>query len=155
MRVQDLMIREVATVRPNDDLGRAVRSMERHDCGCVVVVDDASRVAGILTDRDACLAALHTDRPLSRLETTDFMRKQVFTCAPDDSVDEAERRMGEHQVRRLPVVDAGGRLCGILSLDDIAEKAWREEDLILPAVSEKDVGRTLGQIGRPHVIQPE
>lgn len=153
MKVQDLMTRRVATVGAQDSLARAVKLMQERDCGCIVVIDEASKVAGILTDRGVCLAALRTDKPLSRLKARDCMRTEVFTCAPNDGVAEAEQRMGQHQVRRLPVVDAKGRLRGILSLDDLAREACREEGLIAPPVSTKDVGRTLGEVGRPHLIE--
>jgi len=153
MRVQDLMTREVATVLPADELGRAARLMEKRDCGCVAVLDDASKVAGALTDRDVCMAAMRTDSPLSRLNVGAAMSAPVCACRPDDSIAEAERQMGLHQVRRLLVVDADGRLAGILSLDDIAREACREEDLIAAPVSAEAVGITLGQIGRPHLIE--
>jgi len=155
MKVQDLMTRAVATARAPDSLARAVELMQERDCGCIAVVDEASKVVGILTDRDVCLAALRTGRPLSRVNVNDSMTTKVFTCAQDDLVADAERRMGQHQVRRLPVVDGVGRLHGILSLDDIAKEARREEGLIAPPVSAESVGRTLGQVGRPHLIGGE
>ena len=155
MKVQDLMTRDVVTVGAADSLAYAVRLMQQRDCGCIAVIDEAAKIAGILTDRDVCLAALRADRPLSHVEVKDSMRTEVFTCSPDDSIAEAERRMGQHQVSRLPVVDAQGRLRGLLTLDDIAREALREEDLIVPPVSQEAVGRTLGQIGRPHLVEGE
>ena len=153
MKVQELMTRSVATVRATDSLARAVELMKEHDCGCIAVVDDGSQVRGLLTDRDVCLAALRTDKPLSKMNVSPFMTKRVFTCSPGDSVLEAERRMGQHQVRRLPVVDEEGHLRGILSLDDVAKEARREEGLISPPVTAESVGRTLGQVGRPHLFE--
>ena len=155
MKVKDLMNRDVVTVRLTDGLARAVESMQARECGCVPVIDEGSRVVGILTDRDVCLAALRTDRPLSRLGTEAAMSARVFTCKPGDTIAEAEHLMGLHQVRRLPVVDANGRLLGILSLDDIAKEACLEEGLIVPPVSAEAVGRTLGQISRSHLLVQE
>ena len=153
MRVRDLMTSEVASVRRTDHLDRAVRHMERRNCGTVPVVDDDERVVGMVTDRDVCLTALRTDRPLSALAVEEAMSRELFACGPDDTIDEVERVMGLHQIRRMPVVGDGGKLVGILSLDDIAREAYREEDLFAPPVSEQAVGRTLGQISRPHLIQ--
>lgn len=152
VRVRDLMTSTVATVRPADRLARAAERMRAHDCGCVAVVDEHAKVVGVLTDRDVCLAASSADLPLSRLTVEGAMTREVFTCGLDDSVAEAERRMGQHQVRRLPVVDEGGHLRGILSLDDLAKEACREEGLLVPPVSTGGVGRTLGQVSRPHLI---
>lgn len=153
VRVRELMTTEVATVRPADTLGQAAERMRLHDCGCVVVVDEGALVVGVLTDRDVCLAALPADVPLSQLTVEGAMTRNVFTCAPDDPVAEAERRMGQHQIRRLPVVDGQGRLRGILSLDDLAREACREEGLLVPPVSTQGVGRTLGQVSRPHLVE--
>ena len=153
MKVRDLMTHEVATVRPEHTLARAARLMQERDCGCVAVTDEASRVVGILTDRDVCLAALDRDRALSKIAVADAMTSEVVACSPDDDVPATEKRMGLHQVRRVPVVDARGDLVGILSLDDLARESCREADLIVPPVSEKGVGRTLGQISRPHLIE--
>jgi CBS domain-containing protein len=50
------------------------------------------------------------------------MAKEVFTCRPDDSVEDAEHLMGEKQVRRLPVLDGAGQLVGMLSVGDIARE---------------------------------
>jgi CBS-domain-containing membrane protein len=60
--------------------------------------------------------------------------------------------LARHQVRRLPVIDARDRLVGVLSLDDLAREACDEADLIQPQVSADEVGRTLGQIARPHLV---
>ena len=60
--------------------------------------------------------------------------------------------MCQHQVHRLPVIDEARRIQGILSLDDIAAEAWREQSLVSPRISTKDVGRTLGEIGRPGLL---
>lgn len=155
MRVNELMTRDVARVRAQDTLARVVELMEERDCGCVAVTDERATIVGVLTDRDVSLAALRADGPLSKLKANDFMRTEVVTCAPGDSIGEAERRMGQHQVRRLPVIDARGSLCGILSLDDIAKEACREEGWIGPPVSMGAVGRTLGQIGRPRLVGGE
>ena len=81
------------------------------------------------------------------------MSAKAYSCRAHDSIGEAEQAMGLHQVRRLPAVDENGRLEGILSLDDIAREARSEQGLIAPPVSAEAVGRTLGQIDRPHLIE--
>ncbi len=119
MTVKDIMTRTAYKCRPHDSLQLAAQLMWDHDCGCVPVVDDDDHVVGMLTDRDICMSAYTRDLPLSRLAVADAMAKEVFTCAPDDSLDTAEQLMGRRQVRRLPVV-ADGRLIGVLSLNDLA-----------------------------------
>jgi CBS domain-containing protein len=151
MNVERLMRREVAKVAPDDALDRAAEVMRVRDCGFLPVVLRGQRVVGVLTDRDVCMAAARTERALSKLRVEDHMTRTVHTCRPTDDVRDAERAMALHQVRRLPVVDVEGNLVGVLSLDDVAREAWREDELLAPPVSSAGVGRTLGQITRPRL----
>lgn len=152
MNVMSLMQRNVATVRRGAHLDDAAALLRDRDCGSVVVVDDDRRPVGVVTDRDVCLAAVQAGLPIGALAVADVMSERPFTCRGDDTLAAAEQTMSLHQVRRLPVVDAGGRLVGLLALDDIAAEACREADLLAPPVSCAAVGRTLGQITRPHLV---
>ena len=152
MHAVDLMTRAVATVRPEDTLATAARRMSEHHCGSVVVVDAEDFPIGILTDRDVCMAALRTEKPLSQLTSHVHMHTPVHTVRDRDTLSRVEDVMSLHQVRRVPVVDAWSRLIGILSLDDLAREARRTEDLFAPAASPAAVGRTLAEICRPHLV---
>jgi len=66
----------------------------------------------MITDRDVCMAAYTTGRPLTALHVYDAMSRELHTCEPGDSVADAEAIMRENQVRRLPVVDDAGNLAG-------------------------------------------
>ena len=57
MKVQDVMTRAPASCKASDALVVATRIMWEDDCGCVPVVDDRGTVIGMVTDRDACMAA--------------------------------------------------------------------------------------------------
>jgi CBS domain-containing protein len=152
MKVRELMVRDVVTVSPEEHLGHAARLMREHGCGCLPVVDHERRAVAMLTDRDICMAACSSDSPLSALHVKDAMSRTLITCQANESVAEAEHSMGLQQVRRLPVVGRGGRLEGLLTLDDIAAEARREIGLIAPPVAAAAVGQTLGEIGRPRII---
>lgn len=151
MKVRDVMLRRVATIGPDEGLDRAARRMSERECGCLPVVDEEYRVLAMLTDRDICMAALRRELPLAALRVREAMSQTLFACRPEDTLEEAERSMGLHQVRRLPVVDGKGRLEGLLPLDALAREARRARDLIVPPVSNEAVGRTLGEIGRPRL----
>ncbi len=155
MNVHMLMQKSVATVRSEERLHRVASLLRDRDCGSVVVVDGGRRPVGMLTDRDVCLAALRTEKPLAEIPVTKAMSERLFTCRPDASIEEAERTMSLHQVRRLPVLGEQGQLVGLIALDDIAREACREEDLLAPPVSCAAVGRTLGQIARPRLVTGE
>jgi CBS domain-containing protein len=106
----------------HDTLNTAAQLMWEHDCGAIPVMGDDDRIIGIVTDRDICMAAYTQGRPLYAIPVHDAMAKEVFTCRPDDSVEDAEHLMGEKQVRRLPVLDGAGQLVGMLSVGDIARE---------------------------------
>lgn len=155
MKVERLMTRSVGTCSPTEGLDRAAQTMRSQDCGCVVVTDAASHPTAVVTDRDICLCALRTLRPLQMLHVADAMTSGVITCRPDDTVTRAEAVMGKHHVRRLPVVDADGKLVGILSIDDIAREAARERDLFSRPVQAKDVGLTLAAVSQRRIVVEE
>ena len=146
------MTRAVWTCSPSDALDGAARIMRDHDCGCTVVVDDRDRVQAVVTDRDICLCALRTLRPLQMLKVSDAMSSQIFTCKPEDSVADAEELMAQRRIRRLPVVDHRGCLVGIVSLDDLAREAARDKDLFARPVTAEEVGLTLATVTRPRIV---
>ena len=87
------------------------------DCGVLPIVDDTGRVAGILTDRDICIALGTRNARASDVLIASVMRPAVYTREPDDDVLAALALMSDRRVRRLPVVE-GGRLVGVVSLND-------------------------------------
>jgi len=123
MKVQEIMTHDVAACSPDDPASEAVRLMWDNDCGIVPVVDAERRVVGAITDRDICIAAWSRDLPPSAIRVSETMTPDVKCCMPEDSVSAAEQIMEHCQVRRLPVTDDSGRLCGILSLADITRQS--------------------------------
>ena len=121
MTAAEVMTSEVATCRASDSLNRAAQLMWERRCGCVPVIDDGDRVVGLLTDRDVCMAAYTQGRRLDDIAATVAMSQPVRTCLPTAALEDVEDLMMAHGVRRIVVVDADGRLCGLLSLDDIAK----------------------------------
>ena len=123
MKISNLIQRSVTSCTIHDNLERAAQLMWEHDIGCLPVVDEQGHVAGMVTDRDACMAAYTQGLPLRAIAVADVMAKRVFSCAEADDVDAVEHSMGEHQVRRMPVIDDQGHPIGIVSLNDIARAA--------------------------------
>ncbi|HEU4407108.1 MAG TPA: CBS domain-containing protein [Polyangiaceae bacterium] len=120
MHVHEAMTPEVASCSPESTLDRVAQIMWERDCGCVPVTDAEGRVVGVITDRDVCIAAWTQGKRLSEIPTSLVMSREVYTCGPADTLDGAEAVMRQRRVRRLPVVDASGRLVGVLSLGDLA-----------------------------------
>jgi CBS domain-containing protein len=141
MKVANLMSRPVETCRPEDSLNTAAQRMWDHNCGSVPVVDGEGRPAGMITDRDICMAAYTQGKPLAAIAVSTAMARPAHTCALTDSVGSAEKLMAAKQVRRLPVVDKDGRLIGLLSLHDIATRGSR--------LNATRLGRLLAAIATP------
>lgn len=144
MIVNDCMSRAPQRVRVTDRLDAAARVMWDHDCGFVPVLDGQDRLVGVLTDRDVSMAAYLQGRPLHELAVAAVMSQKVRTVRADDSLLTAMAAMQEFLVRRLPVVDAEGRLVGVLSSNDLVRHAnagHRE-------VASEHVLRTLAVVGK-------
>ncbi|MBQ7523973.1 MAG: CBS domain-containing protein [Oscillospiraceae bacterium] len=121
MEIRDLMTPSTVSVTADESVAHAARLMARHNVGSLPVRGEAGRLCGIVTDRDLvvrCLAA--GDDPLHTTVGA-VMTPQVSTAAPTDTLAHGAHVMAKRQVRRLPIVDRSGRLCGMLSLSDVAK----------------------------------
>lgn len=126
MKVKELMTTEVKCCHPEDSLNSAAQLMWDFDCGCAPVVDDGGRPIAMITDRDICMAAYTQGAKLTERPVASAMSKEIYTCNADDELALVEEVMRQCRVRRLPVIDASGRLAGLISLNDIAEAAERD-----------------------------
>jgi CBS domain-containing protein len=106
-------------VSPTQPITEAARIMRDEDVGSLPVCE-GDRVTGIVTDRDIVVRGLADGREASQLKVQDVSSREVQTVDADEDLDEALRVMASHQVRRVPVVEAG-RLVGVLAQADVAE----------------------------------
>jgi CBS domain-containing protein len=120
MKVKELMTTDVKRCTPETNLAAAAKIMWEGDCGAVPVTDERDRVVGVITDRDICIAAATRPRTEGEIPVKEVISKPLYTCAPGDDVRSALEIMKTRKIRRLPVVDQGGRLAGIVSIHDIA-----------------------------------
>jgi CBS domain-containing protein len=133
MKISELMTRTVKTCRATEHLDCAAQQMWEHDIGAVVVDDEAGQVVGIVTDRDACMAAYMRGGALRDIPVDVAMSKHTVTCTPDDSAVTVAELMARHKIRRIPVVDETQRPVGMVSLNDLACTMARGRDV--PATS--------------------
>lgn len=123
MRVDQVMSKPAMTCLREGRLDDAVRIMWENDVGVVPAVDADGRLAGILTDRDACMAAFTNSKDPHGIPLAQVLTTAVVSCRPGDSLETAQQLMAARRVRRIPVVDEQLRPIGLLSLDDIARQA--------------------------------
>ena len=133
MKVSEAMTAQVVTATPRDTIREVARTMAQIESGAVPVVDDG-KVVGLITDRDIVIRVVAEGGSLDT-PVADVMTAGVETCREDDNVADATGKMGAKQIRRLVVLDADGKLAGILSLGDVAVD-----------YGAKAVGKTLGEI---------
>jgi len=152
MKVEQLMTRTVRACRESDSLNDAARIMWEADCGCVPVLaagDGGARVAGMITDRDICMAAYFQGRPLTEIGVSSAMAHPAFSCRTTDSLAVALRVVETNQVHRLPVLDAADQLVGMISLADLAREAKREHGRGKPDVGDTQIADAVEHISEP------
>jgi CBS domain-containing protein len=149
VNVFEVMTRRVWSCRPDDTLAAAASAMWEHDVGCLPVVDAGGVVVGMITDRDICMAAFTRGARLVDVDVASVMSRRLYACAPEHTVAQAEEIMRIDQVRRTPVIDARGRLLGILSLGDLAREACHQKRRKYGEALDAEVTTTLAAVSEP------
>jgi CBS domain-containing protein len=133
--VRDAMHDGCECIGEGQSLLDAARMMERLDVGVLPICGDDDRLQGMLTDRDIVVKALAHDLDPAATPVSRLAQGKPMTIMADASIDQALELMREHAVKRLPVLDEGKRLCGIVTEGDIAM-----------AVSAQKTGHLVGAI---------
>jgi CBS domain-containing protein len=146
MKVAEIMRHDVQHCRTSDNLERAAQLMWDQDLGALPVLDKGGHAVAMLTDRDVCMAAYTQGRPLRDIPIVSAASHGIYSVGPDDPVEQAEFVMKMHRVRRVPVLDPGGNLVGMIGISDLIHHvhAWR--DLA-------EFATTLSDLFRPHDLQ--
>lgn len=122
MSVGQYCNRHVVTTERAIEISEIARIMRRQHVGTVVVVerrDDKEYPVGIITDRDLVVEVLAQNLSPETVTVSDVMSGNLVTAREDDNFWRMLDRMSAKGIRRLPVVDDGGALVGILTVDDI------------------------------------
>ena len=142
MKVKDVMTRGAKACMPETSLAEAAASMWLNDCGVLPVVSVEDKVVGMITDRDICFGATTNSRPPSEVSVGEVITGKVFACGAEDDIRVALKTMQRERVRRLPVVGDGGRLEGIVSMNDVVLRAVEQADGKAPELTYADVVET-------------
>jgi CBS domain-containing protein len=123
-KCSDVMTRNPVSARPDDTVASVARLMKENDIGPVPIVDDNSskRLVGIVTDRDLAIKVVAAGRDPQSTPVKEVMTTNVITCRDDDDIETALDAMSTQQLRRIPVVDDGNKLLGIIAQADIATR---------------------------------
>jgi CBS domain-containing protein len=125
MELREIMTPTVVTAPCDAPIQSVAMEMRERNVGSVVLVDGSERPVAIVTDRDLAVTAL-ADRAAHDAPVERFATAPVVTGDADMDLEEAAALMVSHKIRRLPVME-GGRLAGIVTLDDIAVRTGNLE----------------------------
>ena len=132
--VADIMTRSVATVRSDETIQAAAKRMREMDVGSLPVVDGQA-IVGMVTDRDITIRGVAEGMVAQEARVADVMTPEVRICRATDSVAEAMAQMADHQIRRLPVLDANDEVVGVVALGDLATRQSADTDETLREIS--------------------
>ena len=117
--VTEVMSTSVETVEGDTSLVEAAQRMARADIGDVLVVDSGGVLRGIVTDRDIAIRVVAEGQDPRSVQVGEVVSPAV-SVGSNATVEEAMGVMRQHDIRRIPVVDATGRPIGVISLGDLS-----------------------------------
>jgi CBS domain-containing protein len=157
VRCRDIMTRDVTVATRDTALQDVAAMMRDEDTGVIPVVErqaDAQttteaesgdgrsraggtetktrgngRLVGLITDRDIVIRAVSDGKDVRSTRAEEVMTTDIHTARPNDRVIDAIRKMGDKQVRRIPVVDDNNNLLGIISMADVALETEEDREL--------------------------
>lgn len=167
LRVRDIMTRELAVATRDTTLHEVAIMMKNEDTGVIPVVDFSSsggnggttteerrlsaqgyvhgKLLGLITDRDIVVRGVAEGKDCNSTRAEEVMSTDVHTARPHDRVVDVIRKMGDKQVRRIPVVNENGKLLGMVSMGDIAVETEADSEL---ADALEDISRESSFWGR-------
>lgn len=140
MKVREVMSSNPVCCLVSDTAQKVAGVLCDHNIGSVPVVEDqqSRKLIGIITDRDLCCSVVAKGLDPKSTSIEKFVSLNPVTCRDGENLEKCERAMQEHQIRRIPVVDAEGCCIGIVSQADLALKEKPEK-----------VSKTVAEVSKP------
>lgn len=156
LRCRDIMTRDLVVATRDSSLRDVSVMMKQEDIGVIPVVEYATtggngkttttgddttydtranvpngrgKLVGLITDRDIVIRAVADDKECATTRAEEIMSSDISTARPNDRVVDIIRKMGQKQVRRIPVTGEDGRLLGMISMADIALETEADQEL--------------------------
>lgn len=151
LRCRDIMTRELTVATRDTTIVEVSRMMKQEDVGVIPVVEyDApagngnsqvserkyqdrnyarGELKGLITDRDIVLRCVADNKDCASVRAEDIMSVDIYTAKPNDRVVDVIRKMGDKQVRRIPVCNDNGYLVGMISMADVATETRQDREL--------------------------
>jgi CBS domain-containing protein len=121
LKVSEIMHEYPICCMETDTVQHAAELMKENHVGALPVVKQGTRgkIIGVVTDRDLCLRVIAEARDALKAKVSECMTMAPVCCLENDPVERALELMHDYHVRRIPVVDAEGRVCGIISFANL------------------------------------
>jgi len=147
MTLADSMNSSPITCTPEVPVQRVARLMGQNEVGSVIVIDDARRPVGIVTDRDLAVRVVGMGRD-GDTPVADVMTADPVTVSVEGTVGDAVRQLATRGCRRLPVIDVDDRrLVGVITLDDALLETIEHAEAIARVIGEERRDRVRGSFG--------
>jgi CBS domain-containing protein len=118
LKIENVMVSDVITVEAEATVRQAVDLMNKHEIGCLIIVDEEEKPIGILTERDLLRRVLAKRKDPVRIKVSKVMSKPLVTVTPHMDLEAAARLMFKKKIKKLPVVE-DGQLVGLVTLTDM------------------------------------
>ena len=151
LRCRDIMTRDLAVATRDTAITEVALMMKQEDTGVIPVVEydvtpgngrtenaerrydgrnySRGKLLGLITDRDIVIRAIAEGKDCTQIRAEDIMTVDVHTTHPNDRVVDVIRKMGDKQVRRIPVCNENGYLVGMISMGDVAVETREDHEL--------------------------
>ncbi len=150
LRCRDIMTRDLAVATRDTTLPEIALMMKQEDTGVIPVVEydvqgngkettperkyegrnyTRGKLTGLITDRDIVVRAVADNKDCASVRAEDIMSVDIHTAKPNDRVVDVIRKMGDKQVRRIPVCNENGYLVGMISMADVAIETRQDREL--------------------------
>ena len=127
MKIREVMTAPVVRISPDESVCVASRMLANYNIGALPVCGRDGRLCGMVTDRDIVTRCLAAGKMPETTQVRDVMTSGVSVVRPDMETETAAALMSSKQIRRLPVME-NGKLCGLVSLGDLATRAEKEQE---------------------------
>lgn len=119
MKARDIMTPQPRCCSADDTLEHAARIMLEEDVGEVPVLDGQRRLAGVITDRDIVVRCVASGDRADQAKVSQCMTAPARTCSEHASLEDVANVMKNERIRRVPIIDGKGEICGIVALADL------------------------------------
>ena len=152
LRCRDIMTRDLAVATRDTTLPEVASMMKQEDTGVIPVVEydnqgngrteananerkyegrnyTRGKLIGLITDRDIVVRAVSENKDCASVRAEDIMSVDIHTAHPNDRIVDVIRKMGDKQVRRIPITNDNGYLVGMVSMADVALETRQDREL--------------------------